>query len=47
MERWERWNAWTLTAALSESVLDELPEPESFAPETARRVLVLLGLAGA
>lgn len=67
MERWKRWNAWTLgelprhnravlagTAspasladAFTAAVLDELPEPESFAPEPARRVLVLLGLAGA
>ena len=37
----------TLTAAFSHAILDELPEPEAFEPGQARRVLVLLGLAGA
>jgi len=36
-----------LTEALSSEILDRLPEPEAFGPAPARRVLVLLGLAGA
>jgi len=36
-----------LTGALSREILDRLPEPEAFGPGPARRVLVLLGLAGA
>jgi hypothetical protein len=35
-----------LTTEFRSSVLDGLPAPESFSPATARRVLVLLGLAG-
>jgi hypothetical protein len=35
-----------LGAQLTRAVLDELPAPESFGPAEARRVLVLLGLAG-
>ena len=36
-----------LNDALSSEILDRLPEPEAFGPVPARRVLVLLGLAGA
>lgn len=36
-----------LTARLRRAVLDELPPPRSFAPADARRMVVLLGLAGA
>ena len=36
----------TLSDEFSRAVLDELPAPESFGPGEARRVLVLLGLAG-
>ena len=36
----------TLETELSRAVLAELPEPESLGPADARRVLVLLGLAG-
>jgi hypothetical protein len=35
-----------LTAALRRAVTDDLPLPETFAPDEARRLLVLLGLAG-
>ena len=35
-----------LSAEFSRAVLDELPAPEAFGPAEARRVLVLLGLAG-
>ena len=35
-----------LEAEFTRAVLDELPAPESFDPAEARRVLVLLGLAG-
>jgi hypothetical protein len=38
--------AEALGAAFTRAILDELPQPESFAPAEARRVLVLLGLAG-
>ena len=37
----------TLTDEVSHAVLAQLPEPEEFRPADARRVLVLLGLAGA
>ena len=36
----------TLSDEFTRAVLDELPAPESFGPGEARRVLVLLGLAG-
>jgi hypothetical protein len=38
--------AGALGAELNRAVLGELPEPESFDPGQARRVLVMLGLAG-
>jgi hypothetical protein len=38
--------AENLTAALRRALLDDLPEPETFAPDQARQLLVLLGLAG-
>lgn len=38
--------AANLTAALRRALTDDLPMPESFAPDQAKRLLVLLGLAG-
>ena len=38
--------AANLTAALRRALTDDLPLPETFAPDEARRLLVVLGLAG-
>ncbi|HEU5332440.1 MAG TPA: hypothetical protein VFU73_06750 [Actinocrinis sp.] len=38
--------AANLTAALRRALTDDLPLPETFAPDQAKRLLVLLGLAG-